>query len=1614
MSNYPNDVFWNLLVGNMNSGSTSNAQFLGFSSQVPLTPEQQAILQTQQQAFVEFQQNCQSQQQNPPQLPIPQQQSQSSNSLTQTESQPKNGLQKKGKGPNRTSWGFRFIGNQTKELYLQNVTLEFSRIKISKSHNRGIRLVSGFERVQYKENRLSTEEPLSAKHQLAVKGLFECKASESNIKRIQVKDIVKEVKDYLKTYSSAVMYIIWDTKIAALRLKFNVFKAFEGEKVNGTYTRLKCLLNDLENNGVNIPQAEVNATIDILTKGKNKKGKSNKGKIKKGLIADSFNWDNEFVSSEDEGTTKFKAFMAIAEDEPSVGKVPSNIVKALGGKGKKKENNTKEVVFAKDNESSSESAPMITSDSEDDYDNQEPLPTLPKLVGAKPSVSQTYVIKKRSEPKLPDVQVSCPDKNVVSSTMQLLLTLMKEVKGIKEQIKTPSDTSSSAFQASSSKPSKLKVWSKTILAQIFKGVYPKVVFRDNSSCNTEGYGSVNYNGITFTMVAYVNERRSKTLIKAARTMLNSARLPKQFWGEAVNAACYTQNRSIIMKRQMKTAYEENLMKVDNGFFLGYSPVAKVFRVFNIRRQEIEETFHVTFSEDDEALSQTSTEGDAINFNEVISFLDDEFIELRNKETLCTGNTKYFLYVPAFNRLPINNTTYKPINVPNFLDPLVAPTLEETPVLSDNDIPAMDEAKHSDTAEENQDDFQEEHRCDEIIKTQPSPQIHSAFDVADSVPPFPQDRWSKVRDLEAASAQECLFVNFLLEIKSKKLIEALKEEGWVLAMTKELNQFERNHVWTLVPKPCGKTIIGLKWVFRNKSDVIIVQIYVDDIIFESTSVKLSKQFDKLMTTKYQANPKESHLVVVKGIFWYLKGTLNLGFWYPRVSGFDLKAYSDSEYASCNLDQKSTTGGCQILKGKLVCWSVKKQSSMAMSSAEAKYVVIASCCAQVRWIKSQLANYDVYYDKKSSISVALTKQPSPYYAKYLREFWYTAKADMQTKSITFTLSHLDKPLSFDLDTFSSIIRLKSNDPYVSMPQKETVKEGLATLGLFNDEKPAILSSDLIRASCVKVKYFSSIWKVLEKIIKEEVAEKDSQSIPSVEDLLNEADKRAKADQLISKSRYDTESKIRVVKSFINTNLLEQLSDSELSDMPDDDIHSVSEFENVDSNVKSGHEVSHSEYHEEDFHADESYAFAGLQAKFQLTAHLLVPTLITNAIKDQLPGLLSEVLKQCRLSILQESLQSQIPSVTEKFAETQSQLNKKKELTNALQSKISKLVESKVSSEMEDVRDALQTQSKHIQSYCQGFQTMQSQLLDITDLLQLAKQTEKPKWEQPEVAKGNEENSLIIHTSKEKKETKRIILEDNSDDELDKQLLSKRFKIADSNPTPLKTISPEQQLAAEQLKKFTDELFKTTSSIYSHEPPREPTPPRDSKKGKEVVTDESQLLLTSPLEEGEAKAQLQEIQRLANLKKAEEESEKIQKKLTPATYKAQALKCNDPLNLIVIPNIKLKMLSFSEWIEVLNQAKKVGLPPPPELATFGMTCEDKKRKRTEFLKVMFVTEDIRNTDVAFQRESKFHLTPKVKLIRIHNQIRVDSEIAKEMVSEMNFVIEARNECIDARNIV
>jgi hypothetical protein len=99
----------------------------------------------------------------------------------------------------------------------------------------------------------------------------------------------------------------------------------------------------------------------------------------------------------------------------------------------------------------------------------------------------------------------------------------------------------------------------------------------------------------------------------------------------------------------------------------------------------------------------------------------------------------------------------------------------------------------------------------------------------------------------------------------------------------------------------------------------------------------------MCARFQATPKDCHLRAVKRIMRYLFLTPNLGLWYPNGSYFELLGYSDADYAGCKVDRKSTSGTCRFLGWFLVSWFKKKQNFVALSTAEAEYVTVGSCCA-----------------------------------------------------------------------------------------------------------------------------------------------------------------------------------------------------------------------------------------------------------------------------------------------------------------------------------------------------------------------------------------------------------------------------------------------------------------------------------------------------------------------------------------------------------------------------------------------------------------------------------------------------------------------------------------------
>jgi len=97
----------------------------------------------------------------------------------------------------------------------------------------------------------------------------------------------------------------------------------------------------------------------------------------------------------------------------------------------------------------------------------------------------------------------------------------------------------------------------------------------------------------------------------------------------------------------------------------------------------------------------------------------------------------------------------------------------------------------------------------------------------------------------------------------------------------------------------------------------------------------------LCARFQSNPRESHFKAAKRILKYLNGTTSVGLWYPSHSHIHLAGYSDSDFAGCKLDRKSTSGTCHLLGSSLISWHNKKQACVALSTIEAEYIVAGSC-------------------------------------------------------------------------------------------------------------------------------------------------------------------------------------------------------------------------------------------------------------------------------------------------------------------------------------------------------------------------------------------------------------------------------------------------------------------------------------------------------------------------------------------------------------------------------------------------------------------------------------------------------------------------------------------------
>ena len=103
-----------------------------------------------------------------------------------------------------------------------------------------------------------------------------------------------------------------------------------------------------------------------------------------------------------------------------------------------------------------------------------------------------------------------------------------------------------------------------------------------------------------------------------------------------------------------------------------------------------------------------------------------------------------------------------------------------------------------------------------------------------------------------------------------------------------------------------------------------------------------------------------------------------FQYPEGAKFELVGYSYSDYAGSKVERKSTLGICQLLGRPLVSWSLKKQNSVALSTAEAEYISAGSCCAQILWMKATLSDFEIKFKKvpllcDNESAIKLTNNP-----------------------------------------------------------------------------------------------------------------------------------------------------------------------------------------------------------------------------------------------------------------------------------------------------------------------------------------------------------------------------------------------------------------------------------------------------------------------------------------------------------------------------------------------------------------------------------------------------------------------------------------------------------------
>nr|GEV14936.1 retrovirus-related Pol polyprotein from transposon TNT 1-94 [Tanacetum cinerariifolium] len=502
----------------------------------------------------------------------------------------------------------------------------------------------------------------------------------------------------------------------------------------------------------------------------------------------------------------------------------------------------------------------------------------------------------------------------------------------------------------------------------------------------------------------VVERSNRTLVEAVRTMLTFANLQSFLWAEAIATACFTQNHSIIHKRFDKTPYElinkrkpnikffrvfgcrcyhlndyEDVGKLkakgDIGVFVGYSKESVAFRIYNKRTRKIHKSVNVNFDEISEMASkQFSLKHGLSNLNETGKSSNLSVSQVDEASKKYFEDLFQYFYNEYFDSSKIMKSSTT--NVKTSINEEVFHEVSESFQGESSSSSLNDDVQQS---------------PEEVILPHTNTQ---------SIP------INMIPNGDEASTSHNVF--------NERLKDAYFDANadWVSAMQEELDQFARLKVWRLVPRPEGKSVIKTKWIFKNKKDesslvirnkarlVVVGYSQQEGIDYDETFVSVARIKAIRLFLAYAAHKDFTvYQMDIKTVF--LNGILKEEVYVGQPLGFVSKQYPDHVYAldkalyglkqaprawydvlsqfliekGFQKDRKSTSDSVQFLGDKLVCWSSKKQNCVSITTAESAYVTVSSCCAQVLWMRTQLTDYDffydkvpIYYDSKSTIAIS----------------------------------------------------------------------------------------------------------------------------------------------------------------------------------------------------------------------------------------------------------------------------------------------------------------------------------------------------------------------------------------------------------------------------------------------------------------------------------------------------------------------------------------------------------------------------------------------------------------------------------------------------------------------